>query len=245
MVQGRRSFLELGHYQPIADEINRLALSAAKLPTYDASALTTPVPENTDQCNQLHILDCGCGEGYYTEKLLRAITDYGTTRPETDIIGLDISKDAVRLACQRSKQISWIVASGADTPLPDNSLDLITCLFTPLSPSEFYRLIKPEGALIVASTGPDHLIELRELIYTEVRRNALDPSDKLCEYFNTVEKTTVRYQFDLSTNHSIKELFAMTPHQWRAPAKAREKINNLEHIKLSIDIQLSVFSPSR
>ncbi|WP_158070060.1 methyltransferase domain-containing protein [Motiliproteus sp. MSK22-1] len=230
MVQGRRSFLDLGHYQPIADEINKLALSATE-------------KTDSDQDDQLHILDCGCGEGYYTEKLSRALTDNSTTRPETDIIGLDISKDAVRLASQRSKQISWIVASGADTPLPNNCLDLMTCLFTPLSPGEFHRLLKPKGALVVASTGPDHLIELRELIYTEVIRNSFDPTRKLSEYFDLAEKTTVRHHFNLCNNHSIKELLAMTPHQWRAPAEAREKLDHLEHLELSIDIQLSVFSP--
>ncbi|MFR8761174.1 MAG: putative RNA methyltransferase [Negativibacillus sp.] len=51
MVQARRNFLQKGYYQPISDALNRQLLEHCK----------KNVP--------LQILDAGCGEGYYTNRL--------------------------------------------------------------------------------------------------------------------------------------------------------------------------------
>src|SRR5579872_5299607 len=50
MLRARRSFLERGLYQPVSDAVNELA--RMHLP---------------DTAGSPHILDAGCGEGYYLE----------------------------------------------------------------------------------------------------------------------------------------------------------------------------------
>ena len=53
MVASRRRFLELGYYKPLADAVASLVLKYSKrLPT---------------------VLDTGCGEGYYTDIIEKAI----------------------------------------------------------------------------------------------------------------------------------------------------------------------------
>ena len=149
----------------------------------------------------------------------------------------------MRLACQRDKAIDWIVASGADTPIDDHSLDGLTCLFTPLSPKEFSRLLKPDGVLLIASTGPEHLIELRQLIYPQLRNDSFAPAKALVNYFQPTDETTVRFNFSLDDNRNILQLLSMTPHQWRASAQAREKLSSVKQLSLTGDVRLSLFKP--
>ncbi len=221
MVSNRRQFLDLGHYRPIAGAICEMI----------ADSLTTETPA---------LLDCGCGEGYYTraleEHLLRS-----NGRPAL-ITGLDISKDAARYACQRSRSISWIVASGADAPLPDHRLDGLCCLFTPFNPAEFHRLLKAGAPLLIASTGREHLIELRQQIYDEVRDQAFDPLTRLAEHFNHRRSHCVNYRFTLDNSDSIRQLLSMTPHQWRASAAAREKLSDLSRLELTVDVNLHLLT---
>ena len=72
-VRSRTAFLSLGHYSPISDKINALALEFCG---------DSPI-----------ILDAGCGEGYYTSALAKKA---GTA----EIIGIDISKPAVEHAAK-------------------------------------------------------------------------------------------------------------------------------------------------
>ncbi|MEH6625963.1 MAG: methyltransferase domain-containing protein [Motiliproteus sp.] len=215
MVHNRRDFLNLGHYLPIAEKISQLALAATNK---EATAL----------------LDCGCGEGYYSQHLAANLP------PESDLIGLDISKEAVKAACQRNKESTWIVASGANLPIVDSSLDQVVCLFTPIAASEFKRVLKPGGHLIIANTGPDHLLQLREQIYDQVKRNAFDPLPQLRQSLGeiTVEQHRLQFDFQLDNNQQILQLLAMTPHQWRASASAREELKQLDRLTLSADVSI-------
>ncbi len=252
MVRGRRSFLEQGHYAPISTALNQLALA------------TLTGPERSPI--SLRVLDCGCGEGYYSQRLAEALaaaprdtqaTDNQASDAQisneqisneqtVDLIGLDISKHAVRYACQRSQQITWIVASGAEVPLPDQSLDLITCLFTPLNGREFHRLLKPGGVLITASTGPDHLLELRQLIYDDIKQGLFEPLQQLQPLFQLDDPQPrdlqrVNYRFQLQDNDSLMQLLMMTPHQWRASAAARQRLASVAELTLTVDVRLQVF----
>ncbi len=215
MVHNRRDFLNHGHYQPIAEKVSQLALLATD---------TKPTA----------ILDCGCGEGYYSQQLANCLP------ASSDLIGLDISKEAVKAACQRSKETTWIVASGANLPIADNSLDQIVCLFTPTSADEFKRALKPGGQLIIANTGPDHLLQLRKQIYNEVKRNYFDPLPALQQSLGDiiVEHHRLQFDFKLDNNQQILQLLAMTPHQWRASASAREALKQIEQLTLSADVSI-------
>lgn len=219
MVQARRDFLDRGHYRQLSDQINRLVLDN--------------LPETPS-----HILDMGCGEGFYTAALEQALNDAGR---EDGLIGLDISKHAVKAACARSKSIDWLVASGANIPVPAQSLDGLTVLFSRLMPEAFANPLKQNGFLLLAWTGEQHLIELRELIYDEVRPSRYDPVKQLEPLFELESISEVNYRFVLDDNHSIQTLLGMTPHSQRMPQAKREQFAELTSLQLTLDVKLGLF----
>ncbi|WP_286236933.1 putative RNA methyltransferase [Neptuniibacter halophilus] len=220
MVQARRAFLDQGFYQPLSDQINQLALS---------SLGDTEHPS---------VLDMGCGEGYYTDRLQQALLE---AQVDAELYGLDISKHAVKAACQRSKQIHWLVASGASTPLPDNSLSLQLVLFSRLMPEALAKPMQPGAALLVAWPGEQHLIELRKLIYQEIRESQFDPVSTLAEQFSLQSIQPVSYSFTLNSPEQISTLLQMTPHGQRLKQEARERICQLPELELTLDVNLGLF----
>ena len=223
MVQARRRFLDLGFYQPLSERINQLATSQL----------------SSDRMN--NILDMGCGEGYYTQRLEQHLDNLGY---QSNLTGLDISKHAVKAACKRSKQINWLVASGADIPLPEQTLDLQMVLFSRLMPEAFSQPMKPNSTLLVAWPGPQHLIELRQLIYAEIKESQFDPAKTLAPTFEQQSVEQVSYRFTLKSSDEINALLAMTPHGQHLSTEARERLDQLDHLTLTLDVNLGLFSRS-
>ncbi|RTE66608.1 methyltransferase domain-containing protein [Amphritea opalescens] len=220
MVLARHEFLALGYYQQLADTIaSRLAERAAEQ--------SSP-----------RILDMGCGEGYYTLRMQQQLDQRNI---DYQLAGLDISKHAIKAACRQSKAITWMVASGARMPVADASLDLISVLFSRLMPEEFSRTLKPGAELLIAYPGEDHLIELRNLIYDEVRHSGFTPESVLGESFEHLATETISYQFRLPTPAQIDQLLAMTPHGWRITQTARERLAALPQLELTLDVRLARF----
>lgn len=221
MVQARRSFLELNYYRQLADTVAR-----------KTTTLTRSI-ENP------RILDMGCGEGYYTQKMQQQLSD---SNPQAQLAGLDISKHAVKAACRQDKSILWLVASGANIPVADHSLDLVSLLFCRLMPEELSRTIKSGGDLLIAYPGEQHLIELRELIYDQVRNSGFNPAQALGDNFSLQDTETINYRFTLPDQQQIQQLVAMTPHGWRIGQAAKDKLAQLDRLELTLDVQLARFS---
>ncbi|WP_456269680.1 methyltransferase domain-containing protein [Kushneria sp. AK178] len=216
MIAARRRFLEAGHYQGIAGAVSRRILAHA--------------PEH----DRLAVLDAGCGEGYY----LRALADAGEAQHELALLGLDISRWAVQAAAGRDKRMQWVVGSNAALPVPDQSLDVVLCMFGFPTPAEFARVLKPGGLLLEVEAGPDHLIELREIIYPTLkapRQPRQTPSTGFS--FDTAE--TVRDVMSLDSAEQVADLLVMTPHLYRASAEGRAQAEALAHLDATVDVQLT------
>lgn len=110
MVAARAAFLERGYYAPLRQALEELVLEAS-------AHLEGPV-----------LLDSGCGEGYYTAGMFRALERAGH-RPRA--AGIDISKYALRRAAKRLPEGEFAVASAYRLPLADASADLLTNVFSP------------------------------------------------------------------------------------------------------------------
>lgn len=216
MVASRQRFLNGGYYQPVAEAVNR-------------ALLQQPAGEN----HALSCLDAGCGEGYYLRELAAAAGDVGLS-----LMGLDISKWATLAAARQDKRPRWVVGSNASVPVLSGSLDRVLCLFGFPVYSEFARVLKPGGVLIQADAGPDHLRELREIIYPSLKPEkplVAEPPDG----FSIVNTETVRYPLRLESQDTIADLLAMTPHFYRAPAQGREKAANLEALTVTVEVRLT------
>lgn len=220
MIQARRRFLDAGYYQPIAEAVNRLLIE---------SLADRPSP-----C----LLDLGCGEGYYTAQLEAALTA-AALAPR--MAGVDISKHAIKSACQRSKRIQWLVATGADLPLAEGTLDAIVLMFSRVMPESMARALKPGGVLLVVWPGSEHLLELRQLIYPQVRRHEADPDAALAPFFHLEQHPSLAFRFQVEGRQALADLLTMTPHGQRVRAEKREEILALEQLDCQADIHLSLY----
>lgn len=92
----------------------------------------------------------------------------GAALPDAALYGLDISKDAVRLAAGKYKSGTWLCGTAAHLPFPPESLDLILSMFALTVPGEFHRVLVPGGIYLQVLAAEDHLLELKKVIYPEV-----------------------------------------------------------------------------
>ncbi|RTQ98544.1 putative RNA methyltransferase [Halomonas nitroreducens] len=223
MVAARRRFLEAGHYRPIAEAVGRAVLAQAP-----AGAT-------------LRCLDAGCGEGYYLRELARACEGAVGDDRALALVGVDISKWAVLAAARRQQAATWVVGTNAHLPVQAGSLDRVLCLFGfPVYP-EFARVLRPGGELLMVEAGPDHLRELREIIYPSLKApRAVD--DTVPESFTLLSCETLRYAIELDGAEPIADLLAMTPHLHRASAEGRERAAALESLSVTVEVRLKRFA---
>lgn len=100
------------------------------------------------------ILDAGCGDGFYLGSIAQQSQCTG--------IGIDISTPAIDAAARRYPACRWIVAN-ADRFIPcaDGSLSAVLSITARMNPSEFRRVLREDGRLLVAVPAQEDLIELR------------------------------------------------------------------------------------
>ena len=132
------------------------------------------------------LLDVGCGEGAFLRHL------DGLAGWERH--GVDISAPSIELAAKASPGVLFVVAN-ADRVLPyaDGSFDVVTSIDSRVNASEFERISRSGGLVIVAVPGPDDLIELRERIKGErVEKPRAARVEEDLKAFRLSERTAVR-----------------------------------------------------
>ena len=182
-------------------------------------------------------MDLGCGEGYYLSNLINYMNE---KRIEANYYGMDISKDAVKYASKASKDNVWVVGNNFCIPIENNSLDCIISVFSPINVEECNRVLKDDGFLIRVLPRANHLIELRNIIYSQVNSKD-DKTFKIdTNEMNSVEETNVTYSINLR-KEDILNLVKMTPHYWKTSPHNKEKLNSYESLKVTIDFRIGIF----
>jgi 23S rRNA (guanine745-N1)-methyltransferase len=126
------------------------------------------------------VLDAGCGDGFYLGSLAH-LTGF-------DAHGVDISTPAVDAAARRYPECEWIVAN-ADRFLPysDSLFSIVLSVTARMNSSEFRRVLRAGGRLIVALPAPDDLIELRGAGRDRVARTV----QTFAQYFTLVDRRRI------------------------------------------------------
>ena len=210
-VLARRAFLDAGYYQPLSDAINAII----------------------DRIGAQTVLDAGCGEGYYTNRMAH----------DRAVLGLDLSRAGIEYAAKRAKQqqtqAGFIVASLFTVPVQTASLDAVVNIFAPCAEREFERILKPGGHLLVVGAGEKHLMGLKKMLYDNPYENP-GRADRPAQ-MKMVERTRVQTEITVTGNDMILALFSMTPYYWRTSKADQEKLMRLDTLTTELDFDLFLY----
>jgi 23S rRNA (guanine745-N1)-methyltransferase len=131
----------------------------------------------------------------------------------------------------------------ARVPLPDTSCQFLASVFSPLDWNEARRLLTPGGGLMRVGPTSEHLMELRERLYDEVRDYADDKHLALVpEGMQLDHSETLRFRLSLDDGQARANLLAMTPHGWRASAERRaDVIEQAEPFEVTVSMRYDYF----
>jgi 23S rRNA (guanine745-N1)-methyltransferase len=222
MVAARRKFLDGEYFSPIAERVFK--------------AIVT-LQNDTRQETPFRIVDAGCGEGYYLQYISKLAAN--ELKVNCELAGCDISKWAVKAAAKRSAEIAWAVASNRQLPFTPGTIDVILCLFGFPDWKSFQKVQRSKSHVITVDPGPNHLIELRTMIYPSINEASKPAKGNPDGY---IVRTSDRFQFNfkLPDQSSIQSLLAMTPHAYRISQDARLAVESLHELTVSADIVVRV-----
>lgn len=213
MVADRRSFLNRGHYRVLAGGLARLVTEMRG----DAGPVRT-------------LLDVGCGEGSFTLPM---------TAPDRVTLAFDVSRPAVRLAARRCPDALCAVASVQNMPVLDGSVDLVVSVMSPVHETEFLRVARPGGRIVVVTPGASHLEGLRRVLYPEYRPH--DEEVPLSGHLPVVDQCRFVDQVHLGTTTEIHEVWGMTPYRWNAPIEGATRLAELDSMDVTVSFVATVF----
>ncbi len=214
-VRSRSEFLNSGKYAPISNMLCELMLKYVKLGG--------------------HILDAGCGEGYYSCML--AEKGYFVS-------GFDLSKEAVNRASKRAKtslsESTLFAVSGVYAlPIADASCDAVVNIFAPCAEEEYSRVLRDEGVLAVVMAGPEHLMGLKRALYSEVYSN--EERSDLPKGMELIEQQRLTFMIELDGKDEIFNLFSMTPYYWRTSLADKERLSAVQTLETEVDIIIAIY----
>ena len=163
------------------------------------------------------VLDAGCGEGFYLGAM--------QTQSQFDAHGIDISVPAIDAAAKRYPACQWIVGN-ADRLIPfeDKSFSAVLSITARMNVTEFLRVLKDDGRLLVAIPAPDDLIELRGVGRDRVDRTI----DTFASAFRLIEKQRVSTTAGLDTAAVEDVLLSIYRPMQNQPAEAKRVTFSLD-----------------
>ncbi len=216
MIRARRDFLDKGYYSFLREELCRISLK------YFMDA----------EC----IADAGCGECYYSAKIFEELKNAGS---DTELFGIDISKDALEFAYKRKCGFPTAVASVFSLPFAENSVDAVLNVFSPEADDEYYRVLKNGGLLIKVIPLENHLYELKREIYDKPYLNEVPDAEM--RGFEFVEETGICNEIYIDNNEDIRNLFKMTPYYYKTGIEDQKKIDSLQSLKVQAEFGIRIY----
>ena len=105
-------------------------------------------------------------------------------------------------------------------------MDTLVNIFAPCAPSEYARVLKSGGYLIVAGAGERHLLGLKELIYDDPYLN--DPRRDLPvagDGFTLTDTRNATFSITVTDPAHKEALFSMTPYYWRTSREGHGRLS--------------------
>lgn len=211
MARSRRDFLNRGYFEPLANAVRECAAA------YSAGGDA--------------VLDICCGEGYYTQKLSEGL--------DRRLYGFDISKNMVRLAAKRRCGATFFVANIASVPVRDESVRFAAHLFAPFHAGEFSRILETDGVIATVIPGRDHLMGLKNVLYSEPYPNDEKAPD--APELRLTDTVRVRGTITLPSREDIASLFQMTPYYYHTPSAGMKRMQQLDSLTTDIEFVILLY----
>nr|WP_243864156.1 methyltransferase domain-containing protein [Alkalibacillus almallahensis] len=202
LFNARQRLNEAGFYTPLVNQLDQeLANLAPKI-----------------------VLDAGCGEGSHLQQL-------NTRRHIPFPIGIDLAKEGVQQAAKHDEDVQWIVADLANTPMNNQSVDVILNILSPSNYAEFERVLAEDGVVIKVVPNQAYLKEIRQqLDQTDYSNN--DVVDRFRESFDIIREHRVFAEQEL-IEAMFQDLIQMTPLTQDADLN---QLNFVQHVTLDLTI---------
>ena len=213
MIRCRKAFLQNGYYEFLAPKVLEV------------------INEFHDTNSQSNFLDSGCGEGYFTDKIEKQLNKF-------NFYGMDISKEAVRLAAKRNKNIQWFVASSNNIPLTQSSLDVVLKINAPLNFEKLKTKLSNNAIVISVSPGTNHLAKLRETMYLQAQTHKREETP---EGFVLLHQCEIEKHISIASKKDIDNLFKMTPYYWNASETAKIKVAELLNLDTIASFNINIY----
>lgn len=217
MVNARADFLNKGYYSHLAE-----AMAAASSEYFDGGC----------------VLDAGCGEGYYSERIYNELNK----KDGFSMNCIDISKFACAKCASRFKgkqNCDTAAASIFRLPEDDGSVSLAVTMFAPFCREEFIRVLKTGGMLIMAIPSRTHLMSLKAAVYDHPYEN--ETADYHIEGFEFVEKREISRMIHIDSPEDIRALFTMTPYYYKTGTEGHERVNALTELDTEAGFEVLIY----
>ncbi|RYZ99188.1 MAG: rRNA (guanine-N1)-methyltransferase [Proteobacteria bacterium] len=222
MTEARARFLRAGHYEPLM------------------SALASLAQNELSGREEAQLVDAGCGEGAYLRYLGEAARSWAGGA--LSLSGYDISKPAIIAAAKEKGPISFFVAGHRHPPYATGSLSGMLSVFAFPDWHAFAKLLEIGGFVLTAEAGTDHLRELREVLYEEVREaRSANHEAPVAAGFTLSHAQNCRFELALKSEAAIADLFKMTPHYYRVTEEAKARALALPALALTVDVRLELW----
>lgn len=236
MVKARVDFLSKGYYSEISGYLGQLL-------------------SNQVSGDDITICDMGCGEGYHTCRVADIVR--ANTGANVVALGYDASKYAAEYASKHSKSRGFMPKAGIGVefdshcqayfmpanifslPMFDSTADIAVSMFAPIAWEEASRILRKGGILAVVSSGKNHLIEMRKIIYEEVHLSDSLPMAR--GNFREVARDSLQYTAHIENEQDIKSLFMMTPFYYKTTEAGRNNLFERKDLTVTVDVNYSLF----
>lgn len=216
MTNARDAFLSKGHYNFLIDYIE------STINSFDLFSTTKD--------ESIHLLDVGCGTGFYTRSLFK--------QKKINKIGIDISKIGVAKASVKDKDSTYIVSSAFNLTIKDKSIDLLLNIFSPIHLEELKRVLKSGGYFVKVIPIGNHMKEVAELVYEKFIPHQSSIKEEIGSdaMFQIIKVENLKRIISLS-EQDLLNFISMTPYLYKFK---QEQLDLLKELSVTISFEVII-----
>ncbi|HBG5343720.1 TPA: methyltransferase domain-containing protein [Clostridioides difficile] len=185
-----------------------------------------------------YILDAGCGEGYFLNKLYEDKDIYYRCK----LIGIDIAGEGISIATRGENEIIWCISDLANLPFKDNKFDIILNILSPANYKEFTRVLNNYGMVIKIVPESNYLKEIRTSIQENIKNSDYDNKnivDVFKNHLDLIYDNRINYKANIS-ELNLRNLVKMTPLTSSLNEEELIRLLELNISNITIDLRVMV-----